>query len=119
MVWRTGERLKAALEKKITSYGLRDSILPAGKPPWLLLSFKDCGGSTSWQVKTLFMQEMLSRGILIQGSHNFNFAHDKAAIDALLDAYDAVLPILSEAVHSGAMERLLEGPVMQPLFQVR
>ena len=77
------------------------------------------GTCTSWQIKTLFMQEMLARGILIQGSHNFSFAHGDAEIDTLLAAYDEVLPIMKDAVHSSAMEGLLQGPLMQPLFQVR
>ena len=65
------------------------------------------------------MQEMLLRGILIQSSHNFSFAHGDADIDLLLAAYDEVFPLLADAVHNGAMEQLLQGPAMKPLFQVR
>ena len=118
-LWRTGERVDTALTEKLATHGLQDAVSTAGKPPWLLLSFKNHGACTSWDIKTLFMQEMLARGILIQGSHNFSFAHGDAEIDTLLAAYDEVLPILTDAVHGGAMEGLLQGPVMQPLFQVR
>ena len=118
-LWRNGERVQAALAKRLNAHQLENAIAPAGKAPWLLLGFKDVGTCTGWQIKTLFMQEMLLRGILIQSSHNFSFAHGDADIDLLLAAYDEVLPILADAVHNGAMEHLLQGPAMKPLFQVR
>tara|TARA_R110000787_G_scaffold31939_1_gene84549 strand:- start:326 stop:1627 length:1302 start_codon:yes stop_codon:yes gene_type:complete len=118
-LWRSGERVQAALEKKLAAHDLREALAPVGKAPWLLIGFRDCGPCTAWQIKTLFMQEMLARGILIQSSHNFSFAHKDADLDILLAAYDEVLPILADAVHNGAMDHLLQGPAMAPLFQVR
>lgn len=118
-LWRTGERVQGGLVERLAAHQLDEAIVPVGKPPWLLLSFRDAGPYTGWQIKTLFIQEMLARGILIQSSHNFSFAHGDAAIASLFAAYDEVLPILADAVHNGAMDHLLQGPVMQPLFQVR
>jgi len=118
-LWRTGQRVRTALAERLTAHQLDTAIAPAGKAPWLLLSFRDTSSCTAWQIKTLFMQEMLSRGILIQSSHNFSFAHGDADVDLLLAAYDEVLPILADAVHNSSIDPLLQGPAMKPLFQVR
>lgn len=118
-LWRTGERVQAGLTERLSAHQLDAAIAPVGKPPWLLLSFKDIGQCSGWQIKTLFIQEMLARGVLIQSSHNFSFAHGAAEIELLFAAYDEVLPILADAVHNDALDHLLQGPVMQPLFQVR
>ena len=118
-LWRNGERVQAALAERLAAHQLDAAIAPAGKAPWLLLSFRDTASCTAWQIKTLFMQEMLLRGILIQSSHNFSFAHGDADIDLLLAVYDEVLPILADAVHNSSIDHLLQGPAMKPLFQVR
>lgn len=118
-LWKTGERVRTTVTAKIAENELTDSLTLLGKEPWLLLKFNDGGKSTSWDIKTLFMQEMLARGILIQGNHNFSYAHGKSDIDLLLEAYDEILPILADAVHNDSMAQHLKAPTMQPLFQVR
>ncbi|MDA0241555.1 MAG: aminotransferase class III-fold pyridoxal phosphate-dependent enzyme, partial [Proteobacteria bacterium] len=90
-----------------------------GNPCWPLISSRDGPTTTGWQVKTLFMQEMLARGILIQGGHNLCFAHGTPEISALLAAYKEVLPILADAVHNDAMKQHLKCASMAPVFQVR
>ena len=118
-LWRVGQQARDGLAPKLKSLGLDKAIVPGGLAPWTLLAFKDHGGRTGWQIKTLFIQEMLRQGVLMQSSHNVNFAHKPAEIDLLLGAYDSVLPIIADAVHNDAMDEYLTGPVMEPLFQVR
>ena len=118
-LWSTGDKVRSGLQDLLDGNDLSAVIGIAGKAPWLLLKFQDFGDVTSWHVKTLFMQEMLARGILIQGSHNFGLGHSGPEIDALLSAYREVLPIIADAVHNDAMKQHLKAPVMKPLFQVR
>lgn len=118
-LWQTGGKVEAALTKKLHTNRLDGVIAVMGKAPWLLLAFSGCKTCTDWELKTLFMQEMLARGILIQSSHNFSFAHTADDIDRLLSVYDEVLPILADAVHNGAISQRLNGPPMEPLFRVR
>jgi glutamate-1-semialdehyde 2,1-aminomutase len=118
-LWRAGDIVRNALEAKLQQHQLQEAINLMGKPPWLLLGFRGCGEASAWQLKTLFIQEMLLRGILIQGGHNFSFAHKASDLEILLSAYDEVLPLLAEGLNSGAMNNLLKGPVMEPLFSVR
>ena len=69
--------------------------------------------------KTLFMQEMLARGILTLGTHNMSYAHSDADIEKTLAAYDEVFPLLKEAVDGGRLDKMLRCAPLKPLFKVR
>jgi glutamate-1-semialdehyde 2,1-aminomutase len=62
---------------------------------------------------------MFARGFLTIGTHNMSYAHSDADVDALLDAYDEILPILSDAATNGALKQHLRCVPLQPLFKVR
>jgi len=53
------------------------------------------------------------------GTHNLSYAHREPEIGALLDAYDAVLPILAEGIRSKDLEKRLRCKALEPLFKVR
>jgi glutamate-1-semialdehyde 2,1-aminomutase len=118
-LWRQGTRIIEGVRERASRHGLADTIAVNGKAPWSLIAFAETNGVTPWQMKTLFMQEMLARGILIQGGHNMSYAHSDEDVDELLAAYDEVLPIVADAVHHGALAQHLRAPAMQPLFRVR
>lgn len=118
-LWRQGGTIMGSVTSLIARHDLQDVLRLVGKPCWSLISVSDAGPVTSWQIKTLFMQEMIARGILIQGSHNLSFAHGDAELSALIDAWGEVLPIIADAVHNGAMSQHLRGPAIEPVFRVR
>ena len=60
------------------------------------LIFREVAGISVWDIKTLWMQEMLVRGILSTTTHNISLAHGDAHVAKLRDAYDEVLPIIRE-----------------------
>jgi glutamate-1-semialdehyde 2,1-aminomutase len=74
---------------------------------------------TSWQIKTLFLQEMFARGILTIGTHNLCYAHGDADIDRLLSVYAEVLPLLADSVRAGRLLDDLRCAPLEPLFRVR
>ena len=74
---------------------------------------------SAFELKTLYLEEMFARGILIIGSHNMSYAHSDADVAALLAAYDEVLPILRAAVHQGDLLDRLHCEPLKPLFKVR
>ncbi len=118
-LWKQGEKIKGAVNRTILELNLSQALTLSGKPPWLLLGFRDNGGATSWQIKTLFIQEMLARGILIQGSHNVSYAHTDADIAALVMAHGEVLGILADAIHNKRIDAYLKCAPMEPVFRVR
>jgi glutamate-1-semialdehyde 2,1-aminomutase len=62
---------------------------------------------------------MQARGVLSFGTHNLNYAHQDADIDAVLKVYGEVFPMLADAVHNRAMQQYLKCEPLVPLFKVR
>ena len=61
-LWETGGRIMEAVRERLGAAGLEATIRIAGKPPWNLLLFQDQEAASAWEIKSLFMQEMLCRG---------------------------------------------------------
>lgn len=114
-----GAALLAGLDGLIEETAAGGFLSTSGHPAWSFLSIAAAGSYTSWQLKTLFMQEMLARGILTYGTHNMSYAHSEGDIGAVLAAYEEVLPVLRDAVEGGTLESRLRCEPLQPLFKIR
>jgi glutamate-1-semialdehyde 2,1-aminomutase len=114
-----GARLKQEVSALIAKHEATGFLGISGHPTWTILSFSDSEGATSWEIKTLWLQEMLTRGILTIGSHNMSYAHSDADIDRLVTAYDEVLPLLRDAIRNKAISQYLKCPPLEPLFRIR
>jgi glutamate-1-semialdehyde 2,1-aminomutase len=114
-----GERLVAGLSALIEAEGLGGLLSVSGHPTWSFLNIADAPASTSWATKTLFLQEMFARGILVLSTHNISYAHSEADIDQLLGVYGEVLPFVHRAAVDGCVEQHLKVRPLQPLFSVR
>ena len=114
-----GTILLSGLEGLIVEHDLQDLVSVAGHPSWSFIVLNDSGGYSSFEIKTLFLQEMFARGILTTGSHNVTFSHSEADIDRLLGIYDEVLPLLSAVIKERRLREALGCQPLQPLFKVR
>lgn len=114
-----GQKILNYLETKITELNAANLFATAGQPSWSFLLIKDVAPYSSWEIKTLFMQEMLARGVLTFGTHNMSFAHDDKALAQLFLAYDEVLPLLVNAIQQKNLIEQLRCEPLQPLFKVR
>ncbi len=115
----TGQAIMDGVAGRIADLDMADIVSISGHPSWSILSFKDAGGDDLWSIKTLFLQEMLARGILTNGTHNISYALSAADVEWVLAAYDAVLPLLRAAVRDSTLADLLKSPPMKPIFKVR
>ena len=77
----SGEYLLAQLNALIIELDCGHYLSTGGHPSWSFLFIADAAGYTSIEIKTLFMQEMLKRGILTLGTHNISYSHSRADID--------------------------------------
>jgi glutamate-1-semialdehyde 2,1-aminomutase len=116
---RRGARAMRGLQALIDQYRAGEFLGVAGDATWSFVMIKDAAPYTSWQIKTLFLQEMFARGILTVGTHNLCYAHGDAEIDRLLSVYGEVVPLLADAVKSGRLEAQLRCAPLEPLFKVR
>ena len=73
---------------------------------------KDCDG-----YKTLFMQELVKRGILFQGTFVASFMHKEAEIHATLSAIDEALQLYKQALEAKSYRPFLVGPPIKPVFR--
>ncbi len=118
-LWCQGKKIMDGLSQRITDHQLNDFLSVFGKPCWSFVGFENSDDVASSKIETLYLQEMLARGVLIQGTHNMSYAHGNAEITKLLDVYDEVLPILSDAILNGNTDKYLKCPPTKPIFKVR
>ena len=90
-----------------------------GHPSWSFFVIKDSNGYSSFQIKTLFMQEMISRGIITIGTHNISYSHNDDDIKKLLTAYEEIIPIMVDAINKREIEKKVRCEFLKPLFKVR
>lgn len=115
----TGKVLVETVSALIQKHNVSEILGLSGHPAWTFLTFKDTAFYPGYAVKTLFLQEVLKRGILTIGTHNISAAHSLKDIEVLGCVYDEVFGLLKEAVQNKKLERLLECKVVEPLFKVR
>lgn len=114
-----GQRIIDGTSQIIADHGLGDVFQVSGHPAWSFLNIKDARGATSFEIKTLWMQEILARGILSVGTHNVSYAHSDADVERLLAVYGEVLPMVGKALDSGNLAASLKCQPLVPLFKVR
>jgi glutamate-1-semialdehyde 2,1-aminomutase len=114
-----GQKLFAGVNSLIERHDVKHLISMSGHPSWQFITFKETEKYTSWQIKTLFLQEMFARGILTFGTHNMSYAHSDEDIELTLKCYDAILPLLKDAFDNDAFEQYLRCEPLEPLFKVR
>ena len=115
----TGEYLLDELNALIKELECEHFLSTAGHPSWSFLLISDTAENSSYEIKTLFMQEMLKRGILTLGTHNISYSHSRADIDTLMNCYKQVLPMLKTALVNKDLLTRLECEPLVPLFKVR
>jgi len=114
-----GEQLLQGLARLIDRHHAAAFAAVSGHPAWPFFRLSDCDPYTALELRTLYLQEMFARGILVNGGHNLSYAHSEADIDALLAAYDEILPLLVAAVGKHDLHERLHCAPLQPLFRVR
>lgn len=116
---RLGQRLLDGGQGLIDRHGCGDFLALAGHPSWSFLTIAERPEAQGFELKTLFLQEVLARGLLTIGTHNLSLAHQEADIDRLLAIYDEVFPLLRDARAAGDVAARLRCDVLQPLFRIR
>jgi glutamate-1-semialdehyde 2,1-aminomutase len=85
--------------------------------PEALVGFSFEYGAESQAIRTLFTQEMLSRGFLAAGSVYVSYAHTERLVKKYLTAVDDVFSVLAQAIAQKKVASLMRGPVAHSGFQ--
>ncbi len=122
-VWRQGAALQNCYRALAKEFGLIAYTDCQGLPPWTIVTFNDVkkdDGSVRWtglQMKTLFQQEMLRRGVLFSGSQFLSLAHSDADIARTIDAYREAMRVLAFALDLHAVDALTQGECNEVIFK--
>lgn len=89
-------------------------VVPCAWMP--LVIFRDAAKVVSLSMRTLMMQELISRGILFQGSFVPCFSHTQSDIDYFVEAFEESLDIYRNALNDG-IDGFLFGEPVKPVFR--
>lgn len=114
-LYRQGERLKRGVEDVTRLHGVQDFLQPLGRSCNLVFATRGLDGMPSQAYRTLFMQEMIARGVLAP-SFVVSYAHNDEDIDRTIDAVDGAASVYARALEFGIAD-VLESRFVKPVFR--
>jgi glutamate-1-semialdehyde 2,1-aminomutase len=113
---RQGTRLANGVREVVHEAGLGDFLTVHGHPACLVFGTAGPDGKPSQAYRTLFLQELLRRGVLGQ-SFVVSAAHTDADIDWTVEAVRGALPTYARAIETGATNGFLHGRPVAPALR--
>lgn len=104
------------LNKLLVSHSIEHSIKQLQFNWHASYAFLNNKNENSFELKTLFSQELIKRGVLFQGIFCPNYSHTKSDIDFILSAIDDILPLYKNGFTDGCAN-LLTGEAVKPVFR--
>jgi glutamate-1-semialdehyde 2,1-aminomutase len=114
-LWRQGERLRELINKSIAENRLEGYFELLGRPCNLIFATCDQDSNRSQAFRTLFMQELIRRGI-IAPSFVVSFSHTDQDIERTADAVYEAHVVYRKALDEG-IEKYLEGRPVKPALR--
>ena len=115
-VWNVGRALQDGLGDAIADHGLTGMVRCGGYPCSPVLAFTARDASFSAEIRTLFLQETVNRGILIPYIAP-SLSHDLRDIELTVEAAHEALATVRLALERDTVDGLLEGPAVKPVFR--
>jgi glutamate-1-semialdehyde 2,1-aminomutase len=112
-----GLRLQTGIEAAARRHHLGGYFTLAGQPCNLVYACRDRDGAASQIFRTLFLQEMIRRGVLTP-SLVVSYSHSDLDIDRTVDAVDGAFAVYRKALDEGP-DAYLVGRSVQPVFRRR
>lgn len=114
-LWRVGRQVQDGINSAAAQLGIADHVRMVGFPCRPALVTLDRLGRPSDAFRTLFLQEMAGRGVLVP-QFAVSYAHKAEEIELTLAAAYEALEVYREALERG-LERFLDGPAVKPVFR--
>jgi glutamate-1-semialdehyde aminotransferase len=111
-----GRRIRQRYDEITAGCGLSGFTRCAGMDCRTIVTFDPRLGD-SLLMKSFIQQELIRRGILWAGTHTLSAAHGRSEVDALLEAYEEVLPMLAAAIATNSVRERLIGAPIEPIFK--
>jgi glutamate-1-semialdehyde 2,1-aminomutase len=117
-IWEVGKQLKAGFTEAAAAAGIGEHARITGYDCSPIQSFTDATGAPSPALRTLFLQEMVRRGVLIPYIAP-SAAHSDEDIRITVDAAGESFEIIAKALEAGTTDGLLIGEPTKPVFRQR
>jgi glutamate-1-semialdehyde 2,1-aminomutase len=114
-LYRQGERLRRGANEAIQRHGVEGYVEIMGRPCNLVFATRGNDKQPSQPFRTLFMQELIRRGVLAP-SFVVSYAHRDEDIDRTIDAVDGALEVYGRGLDEGVEHHLVGRPV-KPVFR--
>lgn len=114
-LWRIGEALMAGFDAAAADVGLGANARSIGAPCSPAFVFYDSAGAVSAELRTLFMQELVARGILMPYVAP-SFCHSDDDVRQTIEATREALQVVARGLREGVAD-LLRGPAVRPVFR--
>lgn len=114
--WQVGKRLSEGFNKIAASLGIADRAKMLGPHISPYYVFLNTAGKVDLSLRTLFLQETISQGVLIPYIA-ISMSHRDAEVDRTLDAMDKAMRIVAQAMEAGSTNGLLLGDPVKPVFR--
>jgi glutamate-1-semialdehyde 2,1-aminomutase len=115
-IWATGKKIKEYFNQLATRLGLHGYMRIEGidcRPHFLFL---DKEGNPDMVLRTLFLQEMIKHGVMMQLVVP-SFSHRESEVSQTLEAFDKTLKLLQYAIETNKVRELLVGAPVKPVFR--
>ncbi|WP_194837297.1 glutamate-1-semialdehyde 2,1-aminomutase [Nocardia sp. XZ_19_369] len=113
---RAGRRLAEAVNAIAADLGIADYLRVAGRPSCLIYLTLNSKGAPSQAFRTLFLQELLMRGVLGQ-SFVTSAAHTDDDIDVTVEACREAAVVYRRALEQGSVTGFLQGRPVAPAIR--
>jgi glutamate-1-semialdehyde 2,1-aminomutase len=113
VLWRQGQLLQKLIDDSISEFHLNEYFELRGRPCNLIFTTRDSNRKLSQPFRTLFMQEMIRRGV-IGPSFVVSYAHSDEDIRRTAEAAHEALAIYRKALDEG-IEKYLQGRPVKPV----
>jgi len=114
-LWRQGERLRALVDRSIAENRLAGYFEMVGRPCNLTFATRDRDHERSQAFRTLFLQELVRRGVLAP-SFVVSYSHTDADIQHTAEAVHEAHVVYRKALDEG-IEKYLEGRPVKPVMR--
>lgn len=111
-----GDQFINGVKSLLDSHGLADYFQLMGFNWSVGLVVKNQDKEPDMFFRTLFMQEMIKRGVLYQGIFSPCYSHTREDVNHILSAFDESCSVFAQALEDG-YEKFLVGEEIKPVFR--
>lgn len=114
--WEVGNKLVSEFNALAKQFDVINYLNMDGVAISPYINFLNEKGQTDLNLRTLFLQETIARGVLIPYI-SISASHRGNIVDRTLDVCKEVMPIMQKAISKGSTEGLLVGSACKPVFR--